>query len=207
MLCNVYFTVYRSESTQSIPASFGSRTGNRADDRGSRSGWVCMEPGCFRTVEEKPVPTRADQIKRLASGEEFDILVVGGGATGPHTLVFVEASAALLDGERRTTGAGVALEAQLRGLKVACVEQERPCFSAVAKRAVGGQLVPGRLRIWDFFQIHEAPLGRCGTRPLLQRVVPQVVAFCLSLWPAQCCVCMDIVSDRSQQCGAQFSVS
>ncbi|CAE7826392.1 GPD2 [Symbiodinium sp. CCMP2592] len=56
----------------------------------------------IRTVEEKPVPTRADQIKRLASGEEFDILVVGGGATG----------------------AGVALEAQLRGLKVACVEQE-----------------------------------------------------------------------------------
>jgi len=41
-------------------------------------------------------------MKRLASGEEFDILVVGGGATG----------------------AGVALEAQLRGLNVACIEQE-----------------------------------------------------------------------------------
>ena len=35
-------------------------------------------------MDEKPVPTRADQIKRLASGEEFDILVVGGGATGGH---------------------------------------------------------------------------------------------------------------------------
>ena len=35
-----------------------------------------------RSVEEKPVPTRAQQLKRLASGEEFDVLVVGGGATG-----------------------------------------------------------------------------------------------------------------------------
>lgn len=33
-------------------------------------------------MEEKPVPTRAQQIERLAAGEEFDILVVGGGATG-----------------------------------------------------------------------------------------------------------------------------
>eukprot|EP00439_Symbiodinium_sp_Y106_P077655 s2731_g16.t1 len=58
-------------------------------------GVTAVGVGSFSTVEEKPVPTRADQIKRLASGEEFDILVVGGGATG----------------------AGVALEAQLRGLK------------------------------------------------------------------------------------------
>ena len=35
-----------------------------------------------RTVEEKPIPTRQQQLKRLASGEEFDVLVVGGGATG-----------------------------------------------------------------------------------------------------------------------------
>ena len=35
-----------------------------------------------RSVEEKAVPTRAQQLKRLASGEEFDVLVVGGGATG-----------------------------------------------------------------------------------------------------------------------------
>ena len=28
------------------------------------------------------MPTRAQQLKRLASGEEFDVLVVGGGATG-----------------------------------------------------------------------------------------------------------------------------
>uniref|UniRef100_A0A7S4VR92 glycerol-3-phosphate dehydrogenase n=1 Tax=Alexandrium monilatum TaxID=311494 RepID=A0A7S4VR92_9DINO len=57
----------------------------------------------IRNTEEKPVPPRMENLKRLQSGEEeFDLLVVGGGCTG----------------------AGVALEAQLRGLKVACVEQE-----------------------------------------------------------------------------------
>lgn len=39
-----------------------------------------------RSVEEKPVPTRAQQLKRLASGEEFDVLVVGGGCTGAADL-------------------------------------------------------------------------------------------------------------------------
>eukprot|EP00438_Fugacium_kawagutii_P013187 Skav230183 [mRNA] locus=scaffold196:169519:170923:- [translate_table: standard] len=72
--------------------------------------WVSQVPGHswthHRSVEEKPVPTRAQQLKRLASGEEFDVLVVGGGCTG----------------------AGVALEAQLRGLKVACVEQTLVSF-------------------------------------------------------------------------------
>mmetsp|Transcript_90073 Transcript_90073/g.197264 ORF Transcript_90073/g.197264 Transcript_90073/m.197264 type:complete len:794 (-) Transcript_90073:148-2529(-) len=56
----------------------------------------------IRRIEEKPVPARRECIQRLQSGEEFDVLVVGGGATG----------------------AGIALEAQLRGLNVACVEQE-----------------------------------------------------------------------------------
>jgi glycerol-3-phosphate dehydrogenase len=56
-----------------------------------------------RGINEKPVPTRTQNLDRLQKGgEEFDVLVVGGGCTG----------------------AGVALEAQLRGLKVACVEQE-----------------------------------------------------------------------------------
>lgn len=50
---------------------------------------------------EHPVPQRAVNLQRLRHSD-FDILVVGGGATG----------------------AGVALEAQLRGLSVACVEQE-----------------------------------------------------------------------------------
>jgi len=56
----------------------------------------------IRSVQEKKVPSRQEQIDRLNSGEEFDILVVGGGATG----------------------AGVAFEATMRGLTVACVEQE-----------------------------------------------------------------------------------
>ncbi len=30
----------------------------------------------------KPIPTRAKQIEKLGCGKEFDILVVGGGATG-----------------------------------------------------------------------------------------------------------------------------
>lgn len=46
------------------------------------------------------VPTRTEQLERLKSGEEFDVLVIGGGATG----------------------AGATLEAARRGLKVACVE-------------------------------------------------------------------------------------
>jgi len=56
----------------------------------------------IRSVKEKPIPNRHKNLQRLQSGEEFDILVVGGGATG----------------------AGVAYEAQLRGLSVACVEAE-----------------------------------------------------------------------------------
>lgn len=48
------------------------------------------------------VSTREENLEKMASGKEFDVLVVGGGATG----------------------AGVALEAQLRGLSVACLEQE-----------------------------------------------------------------------------------
>jgi len=51
---------------------------------------------------EKVVPARMKNLKRLRDGENFDILVIGGGATG----------------------AGVALDAQLRGLSVACIEQE-----------------------------------------------------------------------------------
>ncbi|KAL6055078.1 mitochondrial glycerol-3-phosphate dehydrogenase [Balamuthia mandrillaris] len=48
------------------------------------------------------VPTRAEQLERLKAGREFDMLVVGGGATG----------------------VGVALDATTRGLKVALVEKD-----------------------------------------------------------------------------------
>jgi len=56
----------------------------------------------IRSAKEWKVPSRDANIEQLKSGKQFDIVVVGGGATG----------------------AGVALEAQLRGLSVACVEQE-----------------------------------------------------------------------------------
>jgi len=47
------------------------------------------------------VPSREHQVNALMSGHEFDVLVVGGGATG----------------------CGVALDGAMRGLKVACVER------------------------------------------------------------------------------------
>jgi glycerol-3-phosphate dehydrogenase len=48
------------------------------------------------------IPTRDEQLKRLSSGQEvFDVLVVGGGATG----------------------CGVALDAQMRGLNTALIER------------------------------------------------------------------------------------
>ena len=50
----------------------------------------------------KEIPTREEQMARLSAGdEEFDVLVVGGGATG----------------------SGVALDAQMRGLNTALIER------------------------------------------------------------------------------------
>ncbi|XP_059607589.1 glycerol-3-phosphate dehydrogenase, mitochondrial isoform X1 [Phlebotomus argentipes] len=51
---------------------------------------------------KRPLPLRAEQIAKLQSGEEFDVLIVGGGATG----------------------AGCALDAVTRGLKTALVEAD-----------------------------------------------------------------------------------
>lgn len=48
------------------------------------------------------IPTRSKILDDLQSGAEYDVLIIGGGATG----------------------AGAALDARLRGLKVACVERE-----------------------------------------------------------------------------------
>lgn len=48
------------------------------------------------------IPARENILKKLKGGEEFDLLVIGGGATGT----------------------GAALDAASRGLKVACVERE-----------------------------------------------------------------------------------
>lgn len=51
-------------------------------------------------ISTKGLPSRAEHIRKLQAGEEFDVLIIGGGATG----------------------AGVALDAVTRGLKTALVE-------------------------------------------------------------------------------------
>ncbi len=52
--------------------------------------------------ETLKLPSREEMVQRLRKGEEFDLLIVGAGATG----------------------SGAALEAVSRGLKVACIERE-----------------------------------------------------------------------------------
>ena len=54
------------------------------------------------TSETFKIPSRTVILNGLQSDEEYDVLIIGGGATG----------------------AGAALDARLRGLKVACVERE-----------------------------------------------------------------------------------
>ena len=53
-------------------------------------------------TETSRLPSRGAMVELLKTTPEFDVLVIGGGATG----------------------AGAALDAQMRGLKVACVERE-----------------------------------------------------------------------------------
>ncbi|XP_058823960.1 glycerol-3-phosphate dehydrogenase, mitochondrial isoform X2 [Topomyia yanbarensis] len=55
-----------------------------------------------RVRRKRTLPSRAEQVKALQSGEEFDVLIIGGGATG----------------------AGCALDAVTRGLKTALVERD-----------------------------------------------------------------------------------
>ncbi|CAH8470849.1 unnamed protein product [Heterobilharzia americana] len=50
---------------------------------------------------ERPLPTRDEQLKRMASGETFDVLIIGGGATG----------------------SGIAVDAASRGLSTCLVER------------------------------------------------------------------------------------
>lgn len=79
------------------------------------SFWICRLKQC-RTCASTPeyldryraktetdsIPSRTAIVNRLKSGRHFDLLIIGGGATG----------------------AGAALDAAQRGLKVACVERE-----------------------------------------------------------------------------------
>lgn len=55
-----------------------------------------------RIRRKRTLPSRSEQVKTLQSGEEFDVLIIGGGATG----------------------AGCALDAVTRGLKTALVEAD-----------------------------------------------------------------------------------
>ena len=55
-----------------------------------------------RVKRKRTLPPRSEQIKALQSGDEFDVLIIGAGATG----------------------AGCALDSVTRGLKTACVEAD-----------------------------------------------------------------------------------
>jgi len=94
----------------------------------------------FKETKETNVPTRVQNLERLQSGEEFDILVVGGGATG----------------------SGVALEAQLRGLSVACIEQEDFASGTSAKStkllwAGSRYLVKGLVKLFSLSSFSNPP--------------------------------------------------
>jgi glycerol-3-phosphate dehydrogenase len=65
-------------------------------DRMNRVSVANLEPEVY------DMPTRADQLEKLQSNLIFDMLVIGGGATGT----------------------GIALDASTRGYTVALVEQE-----------------------------------------------------------------------------------
>mmetsp|Transcript_44028 Transcript_44028/g.125591 ORF Transcript_44028/g.125591 Transcript_44028/m.125591 type:complete len:788 (+) Transcript_44028:64-2427(+) len=96
----------------------------------------------IKSVKERPVPPRHENLGRLEAGdEEFDVLVVGGGCTG----------------------AGVAMEAQLRGLSVACVEQEDFASGTSSKStkllwAGSRYLVKGMVKLFSFSALKD-PAG------------------------------------------------
>ncbi|QDU86354.1 Aerobic glycerol-3-phosphate dehydrogenase [Planctomycetes bacterium Pla163] len=85
-----------------------------------------------------PPPARARRLQRLASGERFDVLVVGGGVTG----------------------AGVALDLTCRGLKVALVERAdwgQETSSASSRLLHGGLRY---LETYEFGLVRESCLER-----------------------------------------------
>lgn len=70
---------------------------------------------CTSGSETFKIPSRSALLLDLQSGDEFDVLIIGGGATG----------------------AGAALDARLRGLKVACVEREDfSCKSQISREKI-----------------------------------------------------------------------
>lgn len=75
----------------------------------------------LKPIWTKALPSRADQLKRLKEGKEYDILVIGGGATG----------------------CGVALDSVTRGLSTALVELD-DFSSATSSRST--KLIHGGVR-------------------------------------------------------------
>lgn len=76
--------------------------GSNIPPKGNRGlSWTSSDSDHRYVPGPEGIPSRREQIERLQEGEEYDVLVVGGGATG----------------------AGIALDAAARGLEVACIER------------------------------------------------------------------------------------
>jgi glycerol-3-phosphate dehydrogenase len=111
------------------------RVSARSAARGRRRRRRRLERG--KVVEQFSLRTRADNLERLAS-ERFDVLIIGGGITG----------------------AGVALDAASRGLKVALVER-RDFASGTSSKS--SRLAHGGLRYLrhgEFGLVHESQVER-----------------------------------------------
>lgn len=123
---------------------------------GGYGGWV-RDPNISRSVAGQLSPVRRTADLRRLRAERFDVLVIGGGVTG----------------------AGAALDAASRGLKVALVEA-RDFASGTSSRS--SKLIHGGLRYLEqleFHLVHEAltERGLLATRlaPHLVRPVPFLV--------------------------------
>jgi len=118
---------------------------------------------------KRPVPSRAEQVRRMSSGEEFDLLIVGGGATGT----------------------GMAVDAATRGLRVAMVEANdfaSGTSSRSTKLAHGGvRYLEKAVKNFDYSQLHlvfEALSERkrlLGNAPHLSRSLP-IMTPCYQWW-------------------------
>ena len=104
----------------------------------------------------KPTPTRAEALGALGEST-FDVLVIGGGITG----------------------AGVARDAALRGLRVALVEQD-DFASGTSSRS--SRLVHGGVRYLEHGQLHLVFESSRERRTLL-RIAPHLVRPLLFTWP------------------------
>mmetsp|Transcript_2551 Transcript_2551/g.6840 ORF Transcript_2551/g.6840 Transcript_2551/m.6840 type:complete len:688 (+) Transcript_2551:71-2134(+) len=122
-----------------------------------------------RGYPKRPVPTRCEQIQRLKQEEEFDLLIIGGGATGT----------------------GMAADAATRGLKTAVVEANdfaSGTSSRSTKLAHGGvRYLEKAFKNFDYSQLHlvfEALSERkrlLRNAPHLSRQLP-IMTPCYHFW-------------------------